>query len=139
MNGDSIYNGALDNASGVATVLEIAKALKQAQPQAKRSFLFLMVTAEEKGLIGSEYYSLNPLYPLAKTAANINIDGINQWGQTKDISVDRPRGLGSRRLPAPGGAGAGAHDHARSRAGEGVLLPLRPLQLREAGRARARP
>jgi Zn-dependent M28 family amino/carboxypeptidase len=87
VNGDSIYNGALDNASGVATVLEIAKALKQAQPQAKRSFLFLMVTAEEKGLLGSEYYSLNPLYPLAKTAANINIDGINQWGRTKDISV----------------------------------------------------
>jgi Zn-dependent M28 family amino/carboxypeptidase len=87
VNGDNIYNGALDNASGVATVLEIAKALKQAQPQAKRSFLFLMVTAEEKGLLGSEYYSLNPLYPLAKTAANINIDGVNPWGKTKDISV----------------------------------------------------
>jgi len=87
VNGDNIYNGALDNASGVATVLEIAKALKQAQPQPKRSFLFLFVTAEEKGLLGSEYYSLNPLYPLAKTAANINIDGINQWGRTKDISV----------------------------------------------------
>ena len=87
VNGDTIYNGALDNASGVATVLEIARALKQAQPQPKRSFLFLMVTAEEKGLIGSEYYSLNPLYPLAKTAANINIDGVNQWGKTKDISV----------------------------------------------------
>jgi Zn-dependent M28 family amino/carboxypeptidase len=87
VNGDTIYNGALDNATGVATVLEIAKALKQVQPQPKRSILFLMVTAEEKGLIGSEYYSLNPLYPLAKTAANINIDGINQWGRTKDISV----------------------------------------------------
>ena len=87
VNGDTIYNGALDNATGVATVLEIAKALKQVQPPPKRSFLFLMVTAEEKGLIGSEYYSLNPLYPLAKTAANINIDGINQWGKTKDISV----------------------------------------------------
>jgi Zn-dependent M28 family amino/carboxypeptidase len=87
VNGDSIYNGALDNASGVATVLEIAKALKQAQPQPKRSFLFLMVTAEEKGLLGSEYYATNPLYPLARTAANINIDGVNQWGKTKDISV----------------------------------------------------
>lgn len=87
VNGDTIYNGALDNATGVATVLEIAKALKQAQPQPKRSFLFLMVTAEEKGLLGSEYYSVNPLYPLAKTVANINIDGINQWGRTKDISV----------------------------------------------------
>jgi Zn-dependent M28 family amino/carboxypeptidase len=95
VNGDSIYNGALDNASGVATVLEIAKALKEARPQPKRSFLFLMVTAEEKGLIGSEYYALNPLYPLAKTAANINIDGVNQWGRTKDISVV---GLGASQL-----------------------------------------
>jgi Zn-dependent M28 family amino/carboxypeptidase len=95
VNGDAIYNGALDNATGVATVLEIAKALKQANPRPKRSFLFLMVTAEEKGLIGSEYYSLNPLYPLAKTAANINIDGVNQWGRTKDISVV---GLGASEL-----------------------------------------
>jgi Zn-dependent M28 family amino/carboxypeptidase len=95
VNGDKIYNGALDNASGVGTVLEIARALKQAQPQAKRSFLFLMVTAEEKGLLGSEYYSVNPLYPLAKTAANINIDEINPWGRTKDISVI---GLGASEL-----------------------------------------
>jgi Zn-dependent M28 family amino/carboxypeptidase len=95
VNGDKIYNGALDNASGVGTVLEIARALKQAQPPAKRSFLFLMVTAEEKGLLGSEYYSVNPLYPLAKTAANINIDEINPWGRTKDISVI---GLGASEL-----------------------------------------
>ena len=87
VNGDAIYNGALDNATGMAAVFEIAKALKQVQPAPKRSFLFLMVTAEEKGLIGSEYYSLNPLYPLARTVANINIDGVNQWGRTKDISV----------------------------------------------------
>jgi Zn-dependent M28 family amino/carboxypeptidase len=95
VNGDKIYNGALDNATGVATVIEIAKALKQVQPPPKRSFLFLMVTAEEKGLIGSEFYSLNPLYPLAKTLANINIDGVNQWGRTKDISVV---GLGASEL-----------------------------------------
>ena len=87
VNGDNIYNGALDNASGIAAVLEIAKAFKTVQPQPKRSILFLMVTAEEKGLLGSEYYSVNPLYPLAKTAAAINIDGVNQWGKTKDISV----------------------------------------------------
>jgi Zn-dependent M28 family amino/carboxypeptidase len=87
VNGDTIYNGALDNATGVSAVLQIAKALKQAQPAPKRSFLFLLVTAEEKGLLGSEYYSVNPLYPLAKTVANINIDGVNQWGPTKDISV----------------------------------------------------
>ncbi len=86
VNGDRIYNGAVDNASGVGTVLEIARALKQA-PAAKRSFLFLMVTAEEQGLLGSEYYSLNPLYPLARTAANINVDEINPWGRTRDLAV----------------------------------------------------
>jgi Zn-dependent M28 family amino/carboxypeptidase len=87
VKGDAIYNGALDNASGVATVLEIARAFMQVKPQPKRSILFLMVTAEEQGLLGSQYYSVTPLYPLAKTAANINIDGINQWGKTKDITV----------------------------------------------------
>src|SRR4030095_16736765 len=87
VKGDAIYNGALDNASGVATVLEIARAFTEAKPQPKRSILFLMVTAEEQGLLGSQYYSVTPLYPLAKTVANINIDGINQWGKTKDINV----------------------------------------------------
>jgi len=87
VKGDKIYNGALDNASGVATVLEIARAFTQIQPQPKRSILFLMVTAEEQGLLGSQYYATNPLYPLNKTVANINIDGVNQWGRTKDLTV----------------------------------------------------
>jgi Zn-dependent M28 family amino/carboxypeptidase len=87
VEGDKIYNGALDNASGVATVLEIARSFTKVQPQPKRSVLFLMVTAEEQGLLGSQYYSLNPLYPLSKTLANINIDGVNQWGRTKDLTV----------------------------------------------------
>ena len=87
VNGDRIYNGALDNASGVAAVLEIARAFTQIQPQPKRSILFLMVTAEEQGLLGSQYYSIAPLYPVNKTLANINIDGVNQWGRTKDITV----------------------------------------------------
>jgi Zn-dependent M28 family amino/carboxypeptidase len=87
VNGDKIYNGALDNASGVATVLEIARAFTKVQPPPKRSILFLMVTAEEQGLLGSQYYSLNPLYPLAKTVANINLDGVNQWGRTKDLTL----------------------------------------------------
>jgi Zn-dependent M28 family amino/carboxypeptidase len=87
VNGDKIYNGALDNASGVATVLELAKAFSQIQPQPKRSILFLMVTAEEQGLLGSQYYATTPLYPLNKTVANINIDGVNQWGRTKDFTV----------------------------------------------------
>jgi Zn-dependent M28 family amino/carboxypeptidase len=87
VNGDTIYNGALDNASGVAALLEIARAFTRVQPPPKRSILFLMVTAEEQGLLGSEYYAVTPVYPLAKTLANINIDGVNQWGRTKDITV----------------------------------------------------
>jgi Zn-dependent M28 family amino/carboxypeptidase len=87
VNGDKIYNGALDNASGVSALLEIARAFTQSEPRPKRSILFVMVTAEEQGLLGSQYYSVTPLYPLAKTLANINIDGVNQWGRTKDITV----------------------------------------------------
>jgi len=87
VKGDRIYNGALDNASGVAQLLEIARAYTQVEPKPKRSILFLMVTAEEQGLLGSQYYSVTPVYPLAKTVANINVDGINQWGRTKDITV----------------------------------------------------
>ena len=87
VNGDKIYNGALDNASGVATLLEMARAFKQIQPQPKRSILFLMVTAEEQGLLGSQHYAVTPVYPLTKTLANINLDGINQCGRTKDITV----------------------------------------------------
>ena len=85
--GDRICNGALDNASGVAQVLEIARAFTTVEPRPKRSILFLMVTAEEQGLLGSQYYSVSPVYPLAKTVANMNVDGINQWGRTKDIVV----------------------------------------------------
>src|SRR6185503_5414109 len=87
VNGDNIYNGALDNASGCATVLEIARKLKGLKVAPKRSSLFLMVTAEEQGLLGSQYYADFPLYPLEKTVANINVDGINQWGRTKDMVV----------------------------------------------------
>ena len=87
VNGDNIYNGALDNASGVAAMLEIARAFTQVQPKPKRSILFLFVTAEEQGLLGSEHYAANPLYPLEKTVANINLDGMNQWGRTSDLTV----------------------------------------------------
>ena len=87
VNGDRIYNGALDNASGVAATLEIARAFTQVQPKPKRSILFLFVTAEEQGLLGSEHYAVNPLHPLDKTLANINLDGVNQWGRTSDVTV----------------------------------------------------
>jgi Zn-dependent M28 family amino/carboxypeptidase len=84
---DKIYNGALDNASGVASMLEMARAFTQIKPAPKRSILFVAVTAEEQGLLGSQYYAVAPVYPLVKTLANINVDGINQWGRTKDITV----------------------------------------------------
>lgn len=87
LQGDQIYNGALDNASGVAALLEIAEAFTKLATPPKRSVLFLAVTAEEKGLLGTKYYATNPLYPLNKTLANINMDGINQWGRTKDITM----------------------------------------------------
>ncbi|HST51662.1 MAG TPA: M28 family metallopeptidase [Pyrinomonadaceae bacterium] len=93
--GDKIYNGAIDNASGVATLLEWAEAFTKLQTPPKRSVLFLAVTAEEKGLLGSKYYAEHPLYPLDKTLADINIDGINQWGRTKDITIT---GLGNSTL-----------------------------------------
>lgn len=80
-----IYYGALDNASGVSALLQLAKAYK-ALPQApKRSILFMATTAEEKGLLGAKYYAAHPLYPLKNTVANINIDGINAWGKTRQI------------------------------------------------------
>ena len=87
LQGDQIFNGALDNASGIAALLEIAEAFTKLPTPPKRSILFLAVTAEEKGLLGAKYYATNPLYPLNKTAANINMDGVNQWGRTKDISM----------------------------------------------------
>ena len=85
--GDTIANGASDNASGCATVLEIARAIKSLPVAPKRTMVFLAVTAEEQGLLGSEYYARFPLYRLDRTLANINIDGMNLWGKTSDITV----------------------------------------------------
>jgi Zn-dependent M28 family amino/carboxypeptidase len=87
VDGDAIYNGALDNASGMSALLEIARWFTTVQPRPKRSILFLAVTAEEQGLLGSQYYATLPVYPLEKTLANINIDGMNMFGRTRDITV----------------------------------------------------
>jgi Zn-dependent M28 family amino/carboxypeptidase len=87
VNGDRIYHGAQDNAVGTAGLLEIARAFTKLQTPPKRSILLLSVTAEEQGLLGSEYYSVTPIYPLAKTLANINIDGLNVHGRTKDLTL----------------------------------------------------
>lgn len=87
VNGDAIFNGAIDNATGVAALFEIAKGFKAASVAPERSIVFLAVTAEEKGLLGSQYYAENPIFPINKTVANINIDSYSPFPKTKDIAV----------------------------------------------------
>ena len=95
--GDRIYHGASDNAAGSAGVLELARAFRTMQPAPRRTMLFLWPTAEEKGLLGARYYVLHPLYPLANTVANINLDYFSNWGwgRTRDFSIV---GLGNSTL-----------------------------------------
>ncbi|MCP4865005.1 MAG: M28 family metallopeptidase [Pseudomonadota bacterium] len=87
LEGDQIYNGAHDNATGTAAALVMAEAFSKLTPAPKRSVSFLIVTAEEQGLLGSKYYADNPIIPLNKTVANINMDAMNVLGKTKDIAV----------------------------------------------------
>ncbi|GAO39368.1 peptidase M28 family protein [Sphingomonas changbaiensis NBRC 104936] len=91
--GDRIYNGAVDNATGIAQLLELGRAFAKG-PQPERSVLFLAVTAEEKGLLGSEYYAANPLYPLAKTVGVLNMDGGSIAGATKNFTISGSAKLG---------------------------------------------
>ena len=86
VNGQNIYHGALDNGSGSAALMELGRAFASLKVRPKRSILFLSVTAEEQGLLGSQYYAEHPLYPLSHTAANINMDGMNVLGKTRDIT-----------------------------------------------------
>lgn len=95
IEGDGIYNGALDNATGTGGLLEIAKAFASLEEKPKRSVMFLAVTAEEQGLLGSAYYAANPIYPLADTIGGLNMDGLNAIGPTRDVSVT---GLGLSQL-----------------------------------------
>jgi Zn-dependent M28 family amino/carboxypeptidase len=87
IKGDSIYNGAVDNASGVAALLGVAKAFTQTSTKPQRSIIFLAVTGEEQGLLGSEYYATHPIFPLNKTAGNLNMDALGFYGETKDITI----------------------------------------------------
>jgi Zn-dependent M28 family amino/carboxypeptidase len=84
--GDTIYNGAVDNATGVSMLIEQARAFASG-PRPDRSVVFLAVTAEEKGLLGSEYYATHPLYPLGKTVGVLNTDAMNVWGREKNFSI----------------------------------------------------
>jgi Zn-dependent M28 family amino/carboxypeptidase len=87
--GDNIFHGASDNASGTASVLELAHAFSELPKPTKRTVLFLWPTAEERGLLGAKYYVQHPLYPLANTVANINLDYFSDWGwgRTRDFSI----------------------------------------------------
>jgi Zn-dependent M28 family amino/carboxypeptidase len=95
VNGDKIYHGAQDNATGIGGLIELARAYVSMSPRPKRSILFLAVTAEEQGLLGSQYYALHPLHPLAKTLADINMDVLNVYGRTHDMTIV---GLGNSEL-----------------------------------------
>lgn len=88
VNGDSIYNGAVDNATGCAVVLEMARAWQALNPKPRRSAIFLFVTAEESGLLGSKYYAAHPFLPNGKTAVNLNFDSFYPFGRTLDIGVN---------------------------------------------------
>jgi len=92
-NGDRIYNGAVDNGTGLAHLLEQARSFA-AGPRPDRSVVFMAVTAEEKGLLGSTYYAANPLYPLAKTVGVINTDSMGVWGPARDFSISGNAKLG---------------------------------------------
>lgn len=87
VKGDSIYNGAVDNATGTAGLLELATAFTRLPQAPARSILFLSVTGEEQGLLGSEYYAGHPVFPMEKTVADINLDVLNTFGRTRDITV----------------------------------------------------
>ena len=85
IDGDSIYNGAYDNASGTALLMEMARALAARTPAPERSVLFIATAAEEQGLLGAKWYVQSPLRPLAQTVAEVNVDGANLWGETDDV------------------------------------------------------
>ena len=87
IDGDSIYNGAVDNATGTAAIMEIGRQFALMEPKPERSIILLAVTAEEQGLLGSQYYAENPIYPVDQTVANINIDALNAYGRTRDIEI----------------------------------------------------
>ena len=132
---DRIYNGAVDNATGVAGILTIARGFRDMLPGVSRSVLFIAVTAEESGLIGSEYYAEKPLVPLEKTAAVINIDAIQPLGRAKDVEVIGFGASDLEDLLAAAAKVAEAHADAGPAVGSRVLLPLGSFQLREGRRA----
>jgi Zn-dependent M28 family amino/carboxypeptidase len=94
-DGDKVYHGAVDNATGIGGMIELGRAFATLGAAPKRSILMLAVTAEEQGLLGSAYYAANPLYPLDTTVGVVNMDALNVYGRTKDITIT---GLGNSEL-----------------------------------------
>ncbi len=119
VNGDSIDNGALDNASGVSMVLTLAEGFAHLSQRPKRSMLFLLVGGEEAGTLGSEYYAAHPTFPAGKIAADINIDGVNMFGETRDLSMI--------------GKGRSTIDEAVNAAAKVAGLSVKPDQFPEQG------
>jgi Zn-dependent M28 family amino/carboxypeptidase len=133
LKGDQIYNGALDNASGVASVLELAQAFTKLPQAPPRSLLFMATTAEEAGLLGAKYYAENPLYPLDHTLADINIDGINAWGKTRDIEDIAAGNSTLDDLLAQAAAGAGRTAKPNSESEKGTFFRADNFEFAKVG------
>ena len=130
VNGDAIYNGAIDNATGCGILLELARAWAALPQKPRRSALFLSVTAEEGGLRGSEYYAAHPLYPAAKTAIDLNYDALYPLGRAKDVVLTGAERTTVWPLAQADRQTAEPRDFARCAARAGPLFPLRPLLIR---------
>jgi Zn-dependent M28 family amino/carboxypeptidase len=128
-----IFHGAQDNATGVAALLEIAKAYKALQVAPKRTIVFLLTTGEERGLLGAKYYARNPLYPLNKTLLDINLDSMNVWGRTRTVEL---RGMGKSTadaIVANIARGQGRAVRADSNTDQGTFYRSDQFELAKAG------
>ena len=134
VNGDAIYNGAMDNASGIATLIEAASAIVAAKP--KRSVLFVAVTAEEKGLLGSRYFARNPTVPRGVDRGRHQHGHVPAALSAASVDGAGPRRIRPRRRRAGGGGRGGHRCAGRSAAAAQPLHPQRPVQLHPRGRAR---
>ena len=133
LTGDQIFHGALDNASGVAGLLELARAYRKLGSPPKRSILFLSVTAEEKGLLGSRYYAQHPIYVLDQTFADLNMDGLNPWGRTADVEIIGAGNSTMEDLLARAAAEQGRVVHPESRSERGYFYRSDQFEFAKVG------